>query len=65
MRRTRALILVAMVVGVGLLASAVQGLAQLDGDLAANDRARDAAQLKREVPAADRRDCPWRDDRRS
>ena len=65
MRRTRALIAVAVVVGAGLLASAVQGLTQLDGRLAASDRARDAAELKRELPAADRHDCPWRDDRRS
>jgi hypothetical protein len=64
-RRTHALILVAVVVGLGLLASSVQGLAKLDGRLAASDRARDAVEVKQERPAGGRHHCPWRDDRRS
>ena len=65
MRRTRALIAVAVVVGAGLLGSSFQGLAALDGRLAESDRARDAAEFRQELPAAGRHDCPWREDRRS
>jgi hypothetical protein len=63
MRGRRAGIAVVVVVGAGLFGSSVQGLTRLDSRLAADDRQRDA--VKQERRAAEKPDCPWREDRRS
>lgn len=53
----RAVILSVAVAGLGLFASGVRGLAELDGHLATATEGPAAQQVKQELDARD--DCPW------